>query len=258
MDASSVTKLVIRALEDRVSPWAAKFHGFPTNVATRLRYDGVNVLLLQIAGRKSYLWGTAEQWAVQGGKIKSGEDPVEIYNSDFCGKILQRRMLVFNMDQISGLRNPLTGRDYAVAESLVAGTKAKVQHKDTMEAAYYYPPLDYIQFPFREKLVADFYYYYLFHELGHWTEPRLNWSHPQREIVRDLRAEMVAGFLSSEVGIPGPPLAENSTYCKYVNQWIAMMKKDSNFVFKVTQEAIQAVDYIVSLTYKVEPRHRDL
>src|SRR6202022_43861 len=69
------------------------------------------------------------------------------------------------------------GRDSTVTltEDLLAATGADVRFEGR-EAWYFYPPQDYILCP-PQHLYLDYpaFASTVFHELGHWTEPRLSW-----------------------------------------------------------------------------------
>lgn len=78
-----ITDRFVKAIEEGIAqgsqwkmPWRQMGMGMATNVATRKRYRGVNVLVLGIvaedAGQPA-LWGTFKQWASLGCQVRKGE-----------------------------------------------------------------------------------------------------------------------------------------------------------------------------------------
>ena len=73
-----VTGQIIEALRKGLTPWKKSWSdlensGYPTNVASKKPYHGINPLILQIAtqrrGFTSKWWGTFNQWKSLGGQV---------------------------------------------------------------------------------------------------------------------------------------------------------------------------------------------
>lgn len=67
-----VNETIIQALHAGKVPWRSD-HGFPNNILSRRRFDGLPGLLLMIAcerqGFTSCYWGTRQEWEALGGRI---------------------------------------------------------------------------------------------------------------------------------------------------------------------------------------------
>ena len=271
----AVNEKIIEALLEFHVPWRCDY-GFPRNIATGLRYGGINPLLLNISSERhkwtTCYWGTYDQWLSQGCYSKPQPPHIKIwewcceivlYKPRFGGKMEQElgRWTVFNLDQIANgfneLRPPPKPADFAVADVIIESTKADIRHKLGLEAAYYYAK-DYIVFPFREQFVQGgppAYYNSLFHELVHWTEPRLKWDATSE--INELRAEIGAEYLCTELGIPRLDISKRTNHKNHIDRWVAAMREDPDMIFKVTASASKSVDYILSYSQEPKPRHNN-
>jgi antirestriction protein ArdC len=262
---SELTKVFIYALENRVVPWQ-RSNGFPSNIGSELRYDGIIPLILQLVsqtrGFNSAWWGTESQWMDTGRRIQSGAKPVGIplYNGKNCSTI-NRGIALYNLNQ-TGESSPQVQANYQLAETVWRGTNANIRFVRGKVACYYYPPLDSITFPLREQFILgvggiNAYYYELFHELAHWSEPKLKWWHPNPSI-KEMRAEIVASYLTTEMGIPNLQLKINKTHAQWLPHWIKEMQKDSDLILRISVDAAVATDYILGRSGLVQPRHKDI
>src|SRR5690606_1258322 len=111
---------------------------------------------------------------------------------------------VFNADQVVGAERfqvsdePVLGTapDFGPAEELIEATGAEIRFGG--DRAFYSVTGDYIQMPNKATFHSQgSYYETAFHELGHWSESRLDWhgSYAQNELI----AEMAACFLAAEL-----------------------------------------------------------
>ena len=123
---------------------------------------------------RSKWWGTEEEWTGICGHV-SGKgtqiDGLTVYNAE------QVQGLVVEQYRASDRTVPV---DYSPAEKIIRACRADIRFQRGNQALYHYPPLDYILFPLREQFengVGGIVSYYdsLFHELAHWSEPRLGW-----------------------------------------------------------------------------------
>jgi antirestriction protein ArdC len=135
-----------------------------------------------------------------------------------------------------------------VAEDFVKATRADVRHGEG--SAYYRPSADFVMMPgFITFKSADHYYATLFHELGHWTgsEKRLNRDLKNRfgseaYAAEELVAELTSAFLCAEFGFDG-----DIRHAGYIENWIAILKKDERAFFTAASAAQKAADHLRGL-----------
>ena len=174
---------------------------------------------------------------------------------------------VFNADQVIGAEQfqateePAIGNtepDFAPAEGLIEATG--VEMKIGGDKAFYRRPIpvdsfpyhtggDFVQMPNKASFESmGAYYETAFHELGHWSEVRLDWrgSYAQNELV----AEMAACFLSAELGIPNGEALIN--HASYIKSWGNAMRGDCNYIFKASTQASKVADYLLSFIQQPE------
>lgn len=255
-----VTARIIAAIEKgQTPPWRRPWRpdlentGFPCVVDSQ-EFGGIAVLLLNLSAMQKNLaskfWATQTIWQLLGGRV-SGE-----------GTLLPNRLdpnqwiTVFNADQVCGgkadrfrsrRRSTSVAADYLKAEAVVKASGADIRFSTKLEAAYHFPPNDYIVFPFREQFFdLSAYYDSLFHELSHYSEPRLDWN--GSSIIREWRAEIAAPFLASQLGIPVlADMKKLTNHCKHLDRWVRAMKEDPTLIFKVADAASECVAYLLSL-----------
>jgi len=180
---------------------------------------------------------------------------------------LMNTYTIFNADQVNGAERfqvteePSIGNtepDFAPAEELIESTDADIRHGG--DKAFYRRPVpldsypyhtggDFIQMPHKATFVSmGAYYETAFHELGHWSEVRLDWrgSYAQNELV----AEMAACFLSAELGIPNGETLTN--HASYVKNWLDAMRGDANYIFKASTQASKVADYLLAFARQPE------
>jgi antirestriction protein ArdC len=105
-------------------------------------------------------------------------------------------------------------------------------------------------FPFREQFFQlSAYYDSLLHELSHYSEPRLGWDGPSD--IRELRAEISAPFITSQLGVPVLcDMNMLTNHRNHLGRWVAAMKKDPTLIFQVAADASEAAKYLVSVKIK--------
>ena len=248
----ALTVKIIKALQSGVAPWRIPWTGFentgfPCEVGTGQPFRGVNALLLNLAameqGFQSRWWATVEDWTRIGCWV-SGKGT----------KILDD-LTVFNAEEVEGLavdQYLATDRqvsvNYSPAERIIAASGADIRFERGDRALYYYPPLDYIVFPLKIQFIQGqgglpAYYDSIFHELSHWSEPRLGWR--SLPILNELRAEMVGPFMAGQIGIPVlTDMTVLRNHQKYLGQWIEAMKKDPALIVRIAAGASQAVEFL--------------
>jgi len=258
-----MTHRIIGAIEDgQTPPWRMprselENSGFPCDLRST-PFGGIAVLLLNVAATQRHLgskfWATRPEWEAIGGRVAGrGTDIVATVDPS-------RPITVFNGDQIAGgdagqfrsrrRRTPLAV-DYSPAEALIEASDATIHHRLGMEAMYYFPPADYIVFPLREQFLTcpgglPAYYDCLFHELAHFSEPRLGWE--GSDDIRELRAELAAPMLASRLDIPTfCEMEKIRNHGKHLARWVQAMRADPTMIFRVAADASDAVDYLFSL-----------
>jgi len=259
-----ITAKIIKAIEKgQTPPWRKPASlelentGFPCNIFSH-PFTGISVFLLNLAASEKNLaskfWTTQPVWELLGGRV-SGDGTLIPSKVD-----PNRWITVFNGDQVSGdetgrfrssRRSMPVAVDYSPAEAVIQASQATIHHRFGFEAAYYFPPADYIIFPLKEQFLSGLgglpgYYDSLLHELAHFSEPRLGWDGPSD--IRELRAEIAAPFIASQLGIP--VLCEMRRITNHLNhlpRWIKAMKDDPSLIFNVANDASAAAAYLLSL-----------
>ena len=198
-----VTDRIITALEAGTVPWRRPRRndpesGPPMNVASGDRYNGINILLLNLAafdrGYTSRWWGTFNQWKDLGAHVIKRPDHVppghwgtkillfkpvrkavldEGGDEVVTGYRLLKQYTVFNREQVEGAdldrpgyrsTGPITPFDgHREADEVIAATGADIRYGG--DRAFYRPSEDYIQLPHKRQFVMpDEFYFTAFHE----------------------------------------------------------------------------------------------
>ena len=286
-----ITDQFIEALKaGGIPPWRkgwACHGGLPTNLVSKRRYSGVNVLLLQMAaarhGFTSKHWATFNQIQALGGAVKRRPDdvppgrwgttivffkPVKKAEIDpDTGKEVEvgfpilRTYTVFNLDQSDGAKldrfrtdgvPPVSDfTDFEPAERAIEATGADIRHGG--DRAFYHKPVegggDYIRLPHKRQFEAEKEYYgTALHELAHWSENRLGWSGSYA--LGELRAEIAASFLLAELGMPQSDDLTN--HQSYVAEWLKALQGDPRYIFTASTAASKATDYLLSFSRSQE------
>ena len=209
---------------------------------------GENLAVME-RGFQSKFWATEEGWhglhtSVSGQPtILAGGTPV--FNAD------QTVLALDSVAYRSRRRRKPLAVDYGPAEAVIKASGADIRHRLGMEAAYYFPPADYIVFPLKEQFMngpggLPGYYDSLFHELVHMTEPRLGWNGPAH--IRELRAEIAAPFMTAQLGLPVLcDMQKIRNHGRHLAWWIKAMRADPTLIFNVTDAGSQAVAFLLSL-----------
>ena len=124
-------------------------------------------------------------------------------------------------------------------QRVVAATKADVRYGGSK--AVYYRGADYIGMP-EEGRFESFpaFAETLAHELGHWTEKRLDWHGTYSE--GELRAELTAVFTCSTL----IDISQNlSNHTAYIGSWLQALQNDPKYIFRASAAASKAADYIL-------------
>ena len=284
-----ITEKIVAAIRAGTPPWRRPWGtgsgcSVATNITTRKRYRGINPLLLQIAAQEygfvSNWWGTFRQWQTVGGWVQKRPDsvapgawgtkvvfycPIErvIENEDGEEEeekfFVLRQFTVFNLDQVDGealdhlRQQPATNGspivDYKPAEEAIQATQADIRYGG--DQAFYDRLGDYIQMPPKETFSqAHEWYGTHFHELVHWSECRLNWKGCYA--LGELIAEIGSCYLANELAIPQSDDLRNHN--AYLAHWLKALEDDHNAIFRASNQASKAADFILSFSRKPEEK----
>lgn len=180
-----------------------------------------------------------------------------------------KRFTVFNADQVNGKAAEkfqvveTVGElhpDYEPAEELIEKTGAEIHFGG--DKAFYRQPMpvgtwpnhaagDFIQVPHKSSFINGSYYPTILHELGHWSEVRLQWDREKQGYpMGELIAEMASCFLATELNIPNGEHLEN--HAAYLKLWLEGMHGDPNYIFKASRQASKVCDFLLSFVRQVE------
>ena len=257
-----VTDKIIKMLETAQAggfamPWCRPgiAHSRPTNVQSKQRYRGINVLSLwgeaDARNFRTGLWGTYKQWQELGAQVRKGEHatpivfykPLEVANEkasapDGSDATRMIRMIKgyggFNADQVDGYELPEMPTDNLVervehAETFFANIGVPITHGGTR--AFYRPSEDRIQMPdkvlFRAtktSTATEGYFAVLTHECGHATgaSHRLNRNLTGKfgssaYAMDEMVAEFCSGLICADLGITAQPREDHA---HYIANWL--------------------------------------
>jgi antirestriction protein ArdC len=291
-----VTDRLIEALEAGTRPWIKPWigdpnAGFPTNVASKKRYRGVNPWLLDMTamsgGFSSKWWGTYKQWSEKSGQVIKGEKGTmivfwKIFDRDVVDPntgvkskkktFFLRYSNVFNLDQIENKGEVKEGKAHPLdklrinssvpvtfehdkfepAEQIIAESGAKVTYGGNR--ACYIPATDEIRCPNVDQFpkLSEF-YNTMFHELTHWCESRTGFSKIEDKsyALGELVAEIGSCYVAEHIGVP----VENPTddqSAAYLKSWLKALKDDPKFIFLASRWASKAADMLLGEEIAVE------
>lgn len=247
----------------------------PANVASCLRYRGVNVLALwvvaQSRGYPTGFWATYRQWASLNAQVRKGERGTAIVfyreverqsDSDEAGEpgryLVARTTFVFNAAQVDGWEAPPRQMvdpvaSIEAAEFFVQATGARIAHN--RGRACYIPSEDYIEMPERSAFrgsatcsATDAYYATLFHELTHWSghSKRLarnlaNRFGDEAYAMEELIAELGAAFLCADLNVMNTPRLDHAAY---IASWLRVLENDPRAIFTAAGKAGAAAEFL--------------
>ena len=278
-----ITNRIIKALEKGTAPWQKTWsNNLPVNAITNNCYRGVNSIFLSIKGEeisedRDPRWATKKQAESKGWSIKDGAEPTKIFvlilpkkitvYSELLGKdvivgdkkyAIRKTFDVYHASQIQGIspfvspkRKPvMSNREL---DEIIFRSSARIFEGGT--EASYSPSIDLIRVPRRNFFDdTESYYSTLLHELAHWTghssrlDRFLSWSFDKSSEAyarEELVAEIASMLITLETGIRQTQEHFNN-HVAYIDSWISLLKSDPNAIFKATQEANKAVNFIMS------------
>jgi antirestriction protein ArdC len=268
-----ITDRIIQLLEAGAVPWRQPWKTpgqAPLNLVSRKRYRGVNILILNSAGRASPHWLTFKQVGMLGGRVLRGEKslPVvfwKILEEPGEGEVKKIPFLrhhgVFNTEQCRGLpplpepeaRPPFS--PLARCAEVLSGMPGPPSIIHGWRHAAYSPSLDQIQMPDPSAFESpESYHATLFHELAHATghSSRLNRPEiagpgafePGPYAREELVAEMGAAFLCGHSGIAPSTLGQSAAY---IQGWLGQLRADRRLLARAAAQAQKACDHILNI-----------
>lgn len=271
-----ITEKVLEQLEKGTVLWRKPWKGgagWPKNLESGRKYNGINVFLLMAQGYDSPYWLTFAGAKRMGGHVKKGErhtkvilwKPIKKKVENEDGEIeeklsfLLRYFRVWNLEQCEGIEVPEEEPmpDFSpieACEAVINGMPKRPAIFWKEQRAYYRPSTDVVNLPKKETFEStEEYYSTAFHELAHSTghKSRLNRfgkeaanhifgsdSYSKEELV----AEMTAAFLCGKVGIDNATI-ENSA--AYIDGWSKAFKERPKMVISAAAKAQHAAEFIL-------------
>lgn len=272
-----IVESIISSLENGVLPWRKQYEangskrGLPYNAKTGSAYSGINVLVLLMKGYPiSGGWLTYKQAQDCGGNVMKGAKSTVIFYYQKCldkkktkesGKdvhfMLCKSYLVFHISQCENIDTsklfkfpqeeiiaPRADMRNIQAELFVKATGAKITTKNEGHACYI-PALDMICIHEIESYESGAAYYStLFHELGHWTGPRLKRDQSTAKNSKvygkeELVAELCACFTLPQFGMNN---LENNE--RYLGAWVKMLKETPAILMQAASAASTASAFL--------------
>ena len=182
---------------------------------------------------------------------KTGDDKTDKF-------FIMRTFTVFNADQVVGgerfqVQEESNGHhqpDFEPAEELIRATGADFRFGG--DHAFYSPAGDFICLPHKERFVTlGTYYESAFHELAHWSEPRLDWDRKAHGYeMGELVAEMASCYVAAELDIPNGESIQN--HAAYLKSWLEGMRGDTSFIFKASTMAAKTTDFLLGFVRKAD------
>jgi len=281
-----VTETILTQLEKGTAPWRSPTIaqvGFPQNVLTKNRYQGINVFLLSSVGYASPWFLTYRQASELGGQVRKGErghlivkyGTYEIEGQASSGdqstpakRGYLRGYTVFNSSQVDGIDFPeikhpeyQSSEQVVLARKIIEGMPNPPKLEEGPHACpHYQPQVDLVGMPSRETFESEVRFYStVFHEFLHASghESRLarktllenkgimaGGSARQTYAKEELVAEMGACLLSAHAGI----VTDNhSTSAAYLSSWLNVLKVKDNkrWVVEAASQAQKGANYIL-------------
>ena len=274
---TSVTKEVIRQLEEGTPPWVrpwkdAKLTGvgmIPSNLVTGRLYSGGNILLLWLAasqrGFGSLQFCTYNQVNGIGAKVRKGEKSTPVIftkhmtkkddeSGDDKAVTIVKTYPVFHVSQLDGVPDkylhvqgapPTQTMIYGKATDFAKGTGIRI--KSGGNKAAYYPGGDEVVMPYANQFESEEAYWgTLNHELIHASgiKNRLDRQFGKKfgdtaYAREELVAELGSAFLCARLDIPA-----SFRSASYIDSWLKVLKEDNRAVFNAASYAGHASQFL--------------
>lgn len=283
----TITNQIVAAIEAGAPEFKMPWHRAqgslmrPVNVASRNRYQGINIVALWLSaeqrGYPTPVWGTYRQWQALGAQVRKGErgsvivfyKELEFTKANEAGEtedvrtLFARASYVFNAAQVDGYTppaeeeapSPLRVEALEAAEQLLAASGAVFVEGG--DRAFYRPSDDVIVLPDQHRFrgtdtmsATEAWYATKLHELVHW-------SGAQQRLARDLSgrfgseayameeliAELGASFLCADLAVT---TALRPDHVAYIDSWLKVLRADKRAVFTAASAAQRAATYLAT------------
>lgn len=288
---TEITNKIVVSLQNGSIPWRRPWSlspnaGAPTNFVSGKTYRGINPLLLALHqeqyGFTSKWYATWNQWRDLGATVRRRPDQVKpgewgcgiIYYApvkktkddpttgeeievefailkSYCVFNAQQVELPDNLRHLAHVETETTNGefvDFAPAEIAIAATQADIRYGG--DQCFYSRTTDHIQMVPKHRFQNEKEFYSTtLHELAHWSESRCDWTGNYAE--GELRAEIAAAFMCTEIGIPQSDDLSNTQ--AYLASWLKSLQSDPRFIFKTSTAAAKAADFVLSFSRQPEP-----
>jgi antirestriction protein ArdC len=285
--ADTVAALCDRIEAGSVGDWRMPWHHVGAHImAPRSvnghRYQAGNRIALAMAamtsGYSAGTWATYKQWREVGGQVQKGQHgtPIVVFSqrernpepdeapSDDTVDVVRfyKTITVFNVDQQQGwsptaAEGPDESQRIAAAETwtatVVRGGAVDVRHGGNR--AYFSPTSDHVQLPtFQQFDTPVAYYSTLWHELTHWTGPRVDravkftrWG-DDAYAAEELVAELGAAFCCADRGLRATPRVDHA---QYLAHWLRVLRADPARLWTAGKLAETAVEHLAACADRV-------
>lgn len=284
---ASVTKEVIRQLEEGTPPWVrpwkdAELSGvgmIPSNLVTGRLYSGGNILLLWLnasqRGFGSLQFCTYHQVNSIGAKVRKGEKSTPIIftkhgikkneeNGEDKPMTIVKTYPVFHVSQLDGVPDKYLHAQeepksevmiYSKASDFAKGTGIRI--KSGGNKAAYYPGGDEVVMPYANQFESEEAYWgTLNHELIHASgnKNRLDRQFGKKfgdtaYAREELVAELGSAFLCARLDIPA-----SFRSASYIESWLKVLKEDNRAVFNAASYAGHASQFLWDKAFPQQQR----
>jgi antirestriction protein ArdC len=272
-----ITTEIIAAIESGTnSSWRMPWHHSgnaitrPTNIASKRRYRGINVLALWIAASSARyaegVWGTYRQWLAAGAQVRKGERATTVvlwkeyttkHNMDDGDDEDRRRLFarafsVFNAAQVDGYE-PAVPDELADSDRIASADiffhALRIPIEFGAYDAHYRISEDRIYMPvFSSFRDPASYAGVLLHESAHATgaKHRLDRNFHERfgeqaRAMEEAVAELTASYVLADLGIAHHPRPDHAAY---IASWLELLKHDPRAIFTAASKAQAAADWM--------------
>lgn len=277
---------LIEQIESFDGEWKKPFFsangGFPTNIVSKKKYNGVNAIILWLSADHqcftSSVWGTFDQWKSKGKSIKKGEKGTSIiffkpckYDKEVKDEngvvsleqvetLVMRHYVVFNACQMAEYQPEVVQTEETPLEIVEEVNQFKTNFLDKTGIKYsegrgracYIPNIDEVYLPSIEQFsMQSEYIPTACHEFIHSTgaKHRLNRDFSGRfgdesYAFEELIADIGAGFLSANFG--KSYIFQNNNVA-YLQGWAKVLKDKPRAILTACSHAQKATDYLLKL-----------
>ena len=274
-----ITDIIIDKLKQGVIPWKKSYRGVdvpPMNFKTKNKYNGINVLLLNMVGAKSPYFMSYKQAESLGGQVKKGSKGNKIIfaknyerknkeTGEMEEAFAYRYSHVYSLDVIEGIECPYLAQQEELhqvdpnknidacellVESLLSKSLIpKIEFHDKYRAFYNVGKDRIFTCGINDYISSEEYYGTVFHEIIHSTghKSRLDRRfgtigiNSKTYAKEELVAEIGACFMCQATGIVTATIDNSAAY---IQSWLKALKDDPKLVIQASKKAQDAVNYL--------------